>query len=178
MAFDALAIAHYFLDKARPESKLITPLALQKLVYFAHGWHLALLGQPLINQRVEAWDYGPVIHDIFGEFREFGRSPITRKAIRVDSPGFGKVNWCDLRFEEPKLEADEATKKLLDRVWDVYKKFSGIQLSNLTHAAGSPWEQTRRENPKLHNAVISDELIKDYFVAEAEKNAAPKRGQP
>lgn len=182
MAFDALAIANYFLDKARDEGKRLDPMALQKLVYFAHGWHLAVFNQPLIQQRVEAWDYGPVIRDIYREFKEFGKSPITRKANRWELDDFGEVNLDRIKSVEPQFVATpetSQTKALLDRVWDVYKRFSGVQLSNLTHTDKSPWCQTREENPAgaPGRVIINDSLIREWFQSQATRNAA-KREQP
>jgi uncharacterized phage-associated protein len=61
MPYPAAAIANEFIKVAKRNGVLLTPMKLQKLVYFAHGWYLALLGKPLINEPVEAWKFGPVI---------------------------------------------------------------------------------------------------------------------
>ena len=64
MRYKALAIANYYIDKANVEDTPLDHLRLQKLVYLAHGWHLAIHGRPLIEESVEAWKYGPVIADL------------------------------------------------------------------------------------------------------------------
>src|SRR5579875_2343089 len=84
MAYDARAVANYFLDLAAKEGRPLDPMGIQKLVYFAHGWNLAIFGSPLIRQRVEAWDYGPVIADLYQAFREFGPNPITSPAKKFE----------------------------------------------------------------------------------------------
>ncbi|MDQ6665177.1 MAG: DUF4065 domain-containing protein, partial [Acidobacteriota bacterium] len=90
MAYDALAVANYFLDCARKDGRELDPMGIQKLVFFAHGWHLALVGSPLIEQRVEAWEYGPVIPDIYHAFKEFGAGAIKSHAQKaVMLPGTG-----------------------------------------------------------------------------------------
>ena len=76
----AKAVANYFLDKAKNAHRPLTPMKLQKLVYIAHGWHLALFDASLIRERVQAWRWGPVIEDLYHEFKEFAKQPITRKA--------------------------------------------------------------------------------------------------
>ena len=54
-------VAAYFvrLDDARDIEDGITNLKLQKLVYYAQGYHLAYFGTPLFSNRMEAWQYGP-----------------------------------------------------------------------------------------------------------------------
>ena len=72
MPYDPKAIANYFLDLARAQEKALTPLKIQKLVYFANGWHLAIKGVPLINEQVEAWRFGPVIPSLYTHFERMG----------------------------------------------------------------------------------------------------------
>src|SRR5271157_4349946 len=78
---DARAVANYFLDLAKKENRPIDPMGIQKFVYFAHGWNLAMYGRPLIIQDVEAWDYGPVIRDLYQDFKRFGNGPIETPAM-------------------------------------------------------------------------------------------------
>lgn len=78
------AVANYFLDKAREDGVDLSPMKLQKLIYFAHGWHLAIYGEPLIDESVEAWAWGPVISSIYHDFKKYGRDPITSPAVVVD----------------------------------------------------------------------------------------------
>ncbi len=156
--YDSKAVANYFLGLAEREGESLDPMKLQKLVYFAHGWHLAVTGEPLIDDIVEAWQYGPVIPTIYHEFKEFGRGAITRRARRV------VISGSKIRFVFPELDPSVDT-ELLDRVWDAYGGTSGVQLSNLTHAAGTPWDKIWTANHGRKNADIPDELIKEYFVA-------------
>ena len=54
MAYDARAIANFFLDKAGEDKQSLDQMKIQKLVYYANGWHLALRSSPLIDEQVEA----------------------------------------------------------------------------------------------------------------------------
>ena len=56
--YRASDIANYFLDRAQ-QGDAITQMKVQKLVYFAHWWHLGITKNPLIRYQVEAWSYGP-----------------------------------------------------------------------------------------------------------------------
>jgi uncharacterized phage-associated protein len=82
MPYDPKAIANYLLEVAKNHNETLTPMKIQKLVYFANGWHLALKNEPLINEQVEAWPYGPVIPSLYRAFRRFGDQAITALAIR------------------------------------------------------------------------------------------------
>ncbi len=70
MAFAARQVANWFIERAAQEGEYLTQLKLQKLVYMAHGWNLALLGKPLISENIEAWKWGPVIRYAIPRFRE------------------------------------------------------------------------------------------------------------
>jgi uncharacterized phage-associated protein len=130
-------------------------MEMQKLVYFAHGWMLGVYERPLISQRVEAWDYGPVISDLYHAFKHFGNLPITQPAKSAQMTGRA---FHVTQPEFPKHQ-DPQVASLLDRVWATYKHFTAIQLSNMTHAPDSPWSTARKNNQPF----IDDDLIKKYF---------------
>lgn len=149
------AIANYFLDLASKEGEKIDPLKIQKLVYFAHGWNLAIYDKPLISEPVEAWRFGPVISDLYQAFKHYGNEPITAKAEKYD---FTRAPYRRFAPEIP--ETDMATRMLVKKVWDAHKVYTGIQLSNVTHQPGTPWANTWG---KKNTSYIPDEEIKAYF---------------
>lgn len=59
--YDARDIANFFLDAAERNQTTLSITSLLKIIYFAHGWHLAEFGLPLIGQPFEAWQHGPVV---------------------------------------------------------------------------------------------------------------------
>ena len=168
MAYSAKAVANFFLDKAEAAGVRVSPMKVQKLVFYGHGWSLGLRDEPLINETVEAWKFGPVIRSLYEEFREFGSSHIARRARKY------KMTGGEVKVVVPRIpEDDTATRALLDRVWTVYHKYSGIQLSNMTHATGTPWAETVKPfggEPPL-GLDISDELMKAYFKRMAASDA-------
>ena len=162
MPYDSRAIANYFLDLAHASGRTLDPMQVQKLVYFAHGWNLALNHAPLIDDTVEAWQFGPVIPTLYHEFKHFGRGPITSKASSLRF-----IDGDKLEFEEPTLErgpATRAVRDLLDAIWQAYGAFTGVQLSNLTHEPGSPWHVTWHRAEGRKNVDIPDELIQEHFA--------------
>ena len=105
--YSAKAIANYFLDKADEESISLTPMKIIKLVYIAHGWYLALTDKPLIKDYVEAWTYGPVIPDLYHEFKKYGNRPIQEYATEIVTPTVNPLPH-DLPF---------SIEQFLDKVW-------------------------------------------------------------
>jgi uncharacterized phage-associated protein len=168
MAYTAAAIANYFLEKAKRDGTSLDPMKIQKLVYFAHGWNLALRNEPLIKERIEAWEYGPVIPPLYHQFKHFGNGPITEPAVNYQLDG-GKVCYRIASLnDEGESDSNQIAGQLLDRVWDVYKDFNAIQLSNMTHVDGSPWQLAWSRNPGKKGVVIDDDLIKADFERKAE----------
>jgi len=163
MAYDAAAIANYFLDLADQKGTELDPMKIQKLVYFGHGWHLAFRDEPLIKERIEAWEYGPVIPPLYGQFKKFGNGPITERALKLEFES-SKISYKVASIEgQADQQTTTFTKSLLDRIWEVYGSLTAIQLSNLTHEDGSPWAITIAKNPGQKHLVIDDDLIKTDF---------------
>jgi uncharacterized phage-associated protein len=51
---------------------------LQKLLYYAQGYALALLGRPLFRDRIEAWDHGPVVPGVWQAHTQHQARPLPR----------------------------------------------------------------------------------------------------
>ena len=152
----SMAVANWFVENASD----ISPLKLQKLIYFAHGWHLALRDQPLIDEYIEAWDYGPVVPSVYHEFKEFGNRPINIPGTTIELSGDTKF-----RIVTPRLspESDQSVEALLKKIFEVYGAYSALRLSADTHKVGTPWEETRKLHPNRKGVDIDDELIQAYF---------------
>lgn len=148
MPYLASQIANYFIIRGRAEDVKIDPLKMQKLVYLAHGWHLAFEKRPLICETIEAWKYGPVVPSLYRQFRDYGYSTIDK-----EMPVFALADKIDAR-----------TEALLNQVWLKYGHISGVSLSAMTHESGYAWELARRgheanwNSPDIQNVWIQDEF--------------------
>ena len=157
MAFSAQAVANEFIDIAGKGN--LDPMKLQKLVYYAHGWHLAIENAPLIQQSFEAWQFGPVIPDLYQEFKVYGAGKVTDYATKL-------IHATNKRVA-PRIPDDdtsrrsEAARCLIGDVWSVYGEYSAIKLSNATHKKGTPWANWY--DPYKHHVVIPNDEIKRYF---------------
>ena len=111
-------VADYFLAKTDPElGDLMTHMKLQKLVYYAQGFNLALYNEPLFSEPIEAWQHGPVCPQLHQYYKDHGSSEI--KPVK-DLEEVSKL------FTKEQLE-------LLDEVYTVYGCFAAWYLRQLTH---------------------------------------------
>lgn len=128
-------VAHYFLmldSKDRGDG--ISNMKLQKLAYYAQGFHLALHQAPLFNETIEAWQHGPVVPQLYHEYKQFDRYAIQYD----DSRDFD----CSV-FTESELD-------LLDEVYAEFGQFTALALRNMSHNE-PPWinnQQSRQEIPQ------------------------------
>ncbi|MBR1437890.1 MAG: SocA family protein [Synergistaceae bacterium] len=142
--FNVQLIADFFLSKSD-----LSPKKLQKLLYYAYCWVLALLNEnpnhihvKLFHERIEAWVHGPVIPSVYKFYKSYGADNIPH----ID-------NFDTSIFPYEVLD-------ILNQVWDVYGQFSGNQLETISHKQ-SPWILARNDLPPYEP---SDNLISDYSI--------------
>jgi uncharacterized phage-associated protein len=118
-------VSDYFLSLCEPEAgDTISNLKMQKLLYYAQGFHLALFDELLFPEKIKAWQYGPVVEEIYHEYQEYsdGAIPTPRRInLRV--------------FDQEKID-------FLKEIYQVYGQFSALRLMQLTHSE-SPWNTTK-----------------------------------
>lgn len=138
------------------QMKEVTPLALQKILYFIQGIYMVLYGKPLYKEDCMAWVHGPVYEDVYDLFKDFKYNPIEddRFAIFKD------------RFEE----LSEHEKKVIDLVINTFGKYSGKVLENITHEE-LPWKNARvgYEASEHSREIMSKDGIRNYFISVANK---------
>lgn len=120
----------------------VSPMKLQKLMYFICKEYVQQFGESPISEQFEVWQYGPVLPSVYSEFKSFGANPITEYA--KDAKGTAlKVN----EDTNPNLA------EIIDKVWRRYKNQSGIALSQITHKRESGWYRAYAQQ----RAYITDE---------------------
>ena len=141
-------VAEFIILSAGEESDM-THLKLQKMLYFAQGTHLARTGTPLFEDAIQTWKLGPVVETIYQRYKVCGKNPIYAEGL------------TDSAVEQSFTEEEANT--IIDVILE-YGKYSASYLIDLTHAPGTPWDQTDL------NTQISNNLIHQYFQG---KDAAP-----
>lgn len=126
----AEAVARYLVllaeagdDGPASEPDCLTPLRLQKLLYYVQGWSLAMNGRPMFTDRIQAWKYGPVVRSVYDLFKDCKSGAIPGDA--ASSEGLSREQ-----------------RDFIEQVWQAYKPYSAIALANMTHDE-MPWKKAR-----------------------------------
>jgi len=131
-------VALYFVSLVDEEAgDSISNLKLQKLLYYAQGFNLAFYGNPLFSESIKAWMHGPVVPQVYHEYKDFGSGPIAVAPVNLD-------------------DYSDQVRSLLDDVYTVYGQFTASKLRDLTHGE-PPWKNT----PQSETIPLS--LMKDFF---------------
>lgn len=146
---DPCQIANEFIQEAIDREEPITPLEVQKLIYFAHGWTLANYNKPLHHDEWEAWPYGPVLPVVYHRLSYYRGDPVDDTILAHDTP-----------FEDYE-------RRMINEVYDGYRHMGGPRLSRLTHVRGGPWYQVKKK--KWGSRVIPNALIRKYFIRVSRK---------
>lgn len=125
----------------------VTPLMLQKLLYFIQGVYSALYGKPIFEEDCRAWVHGPVYPEVYELFRDFKYNPID-----------------DARFAllEGTVDAlTEEEKNVIDLVVNTFGMYGGKVLERITHNE-DPWKEARKG---YGDSIPSSELLpKDHIM--------------
>ncbi len=152
MAYSAALIAYAFVKKGIEQRKPVTQMKLQKMVYFAHGYHLAKYGTPLIEEEFEAWKFGPVIPSIYHTYKLYGSEEITDNTLIPD------VRNLELLSISLSYQAIDA----INYTWEVTKDIDAVALSLWSHKPGSPWAEAFK--PNVNSIPIRNDRIGEYFA--------------
>lgn len=156
MPYSSLEIANYFIKSSQRTGVELTPMKLIKLCYIAHGWCLGLYGKELLDEAVQAWQYGPVITSVYHMFKHYGNNQITEMVRQGGS------------YPLPNPEINP----LLDKIWEIYGKYNGVQLSTMTHQPNTPWDimWNQRNGRNSQSTIIPNDLIKSHYREKAQSN--------
>lgn len=157
MTYKVMDIARFVINYCNNKGYEISNLKLQKLLYFIQAEYLANYSRtPCFEEDIQAWNFGPVIPEVYHEFKMYGSGNIPR----VDS-----YSICDFEnFEFGRKEFDENIiceddRKRIELALDGLSEYSAATLVNVTHNQ-KPWNDAYNGE---HNQIISKESIRDYF---------------
>jgi uncharacterized phage-associated protein len=141
--YDPFSLFNYFLKKSLNLNIRLTPVQIELLIYFGHGWYLALNGKPLFTNPIKAWRDGPVVEDI----HKFYNKPKLDFQATLDLEKIKELKEVDLPF--------------LDGIWEYYHHLGEIEMIQLCHEPESPWFHTYEKSSR--DVVIDNNLIERHY---------------
>jgi len=137
--------ADFLLAESREQGEVLTNLKLQKLLYYAQAWYLALEDRALFSEDFQAWAHGPVLPSQYHRFKEFAWRPLT---VDVTQPTI----------------ANEAVKQHLQAIIEEFGTETAVALERMTHRE-APWIEARNGLPNgaASDARISPDSMKKYY---------------
>lgn len=148
MSFDPSMISNNILKRAFEEGVPVSPMKLQKILYFAASEYAKRTGgRVLLMEQFQPWKYGPVLQSVYGEFKTYGAQPIKRYA--KDSRGRAYI------IDE---NDDQVLNDTLSDVWDATKSKSAFRLSEITHSRGSAWWDAFQDDDRyIDDAALGED---------------------
>lgn len=151
--YDVRAVANLLLGVAQTIGLRVTPLSLQKLLYFCHGQFLIERRVPLVKGAFEAWQHGPVHPYLYHVLKANAANAIIDRLENIDAVT-GEVTLVD----EPD---DDEVREVVDRVLRALSPLTAGQLVTLSHAEGGPWSVAMKRyvsqpgaGPRMGNDLI------------------------
>jgi uncharacterized phage-associated protein len=138
-------VAKYFVSLVDEEAgDSISNLKLQKLLYYAQGFYLAFFGVPLFSEQIKAWIHGPVVPQVYHEYKDSGSGPIPVEPVNLD-------------------DYPAQIREFLDEVYAVYGQFSASKLRDMTHAE-PPWKNATQSEAISHSSMM--EFFKTLVIVD------------
>lgn len=140
---DAKTVANFMVYIMADAFDDLTNMKINKLLYFAQGHYLREYGKPLFDDRIEAWNHGPVVPSVYDAYKSYGDAPIREYDMST--------------IDDITPEAE----RILFGVARKYGKYTASSLRTMTHVIGSPWDRAYR--PGCAHVEIPLQTIQEYF---------------
>lgn len=154
-----LAISYIF-----AQVQEITPLALQKVLYYIQGIHMVQFRQPLFEEDCQAWVHGPAYESVYDLFKNFRYNPIEDNRFAL--------------FQNRFKELSDEEKRLIDLVLDTFGMYSGKTLECITHQE-EPWKNARdgyADDQPSKVVIPKDDIMKYFDCVNKKHNMLEKAG--
>lgn len=146
----------WFVNKD-PDSPLggLTPLKLQKILYYLATTYFQKFERRLFVEDFQKWQYGPVVKEVYYEFKPFGIRHIAKpKAVLERNPGSG-LSFTRKEFDPKVLESDRDFTDIADAVINKFVKWNAFDLVERTHEENA-WKNFESEILRGCELVYSD----------------------
>ena len=155
--YNVLDVCRYVINYSNDKDYGISNLKLQKVLYFIQAYFLISTPEQCFRERIEAWDFGPVVPEAYREYKQFGSSNIPNVSyyVEMDFDDFWKSKVKKYRSEV----ISDGDKRRIEAVVDRFSDYSATDLVEITHNQ-APWMDAYVPN---RNNEITPQAIKEYF---------------
>lgn len=143
--YSAKQIALHILSSVDPHYHDISNLKLQKLCYYAQGLMSAMRGVPLFEEKIFAWDHGPIVKDLYYDYKNHGSNPIPLEGLET-------------------VILDPHDEAVLDDILAHYRHYSALGLRDMTHEE-DPWKDAYAHN----QGEITVEKMVEHFLPQIDE---------
>lgn len=152
MSMSATVVCNNVLRRAFDENIPVSPMKLQKLLYFISCEYAKNTGIDLLSEDFGVWQYGPVLPTVYDEFKSFRSEPITKYATDANGTAYA-------------IDENSAPnlKVAINRIWQAFKCYDGITLSRITHKDGSGWSVAFSQD---RSKITTDDMKADNTYGE------------
>ncbi len=159
MSYNVLDVCRYVIKYSNENDYGVSNLKLQKILYFIQAYFLLKKKDhtPCFNEKIEAWNFGPVVPEAYYEYKQYGSGDIPTQESYIISDG--KWNFKRIKFDDTVIVDED--KALIKKVVDTFVDYSATDLVSLTHRQ-SPWIDAYVPH---QNNEITINAIKEYFNA-------------
>lgn len=156
---NVLDVARYIINYSNEKGYGVSNLRLQKLLYFVQAYYLAFTDshEPCFSDVIEAWEFGPVVPQVYHEFKCYGSGniPTINSYFDYDENAI----WSIKRIPYVSNVIPENDKKIIQGVVEQFSNYSTSALVELTHKQ-KPWRSVYDRSQKNE---IKKSSIKEYF---------------
>lgn len=150
----ATIVANSILRRAFADKVDVTPMKLQKLLFFTTCLYQRRTGRRLLVESFQPWRYGPVVQSVYDEFKRYRARPIDRYAMDATGHATAVTESSSRVF-----------RWAINTVWGNMRDMTAVELSRLTHVEGSAWSQAVAAHARfISNAAMAGDHTFDEVV--------------
>lgn len=157
--YDVLDVCRYVINYSNDKDYGISNLKLQKVLYFIQAYFLTNTpdNRSCFKERIEAWDFGPVVPEAYREYKQYGSANIPYITSFIDFDE--RCIWNSERKYYDSNVISSEHKDMINDVIDQFSNYSATDLVTLTHKQ-APWREAYV--PHMNNEITLD-AIRQYF---------------
>ena len=133
--YTAKQVARYIINKRSVDRRPICNLTLQNLLYLVWIEYHKRENTRLFDDRIYAWQFGPVVPEVYYDYCAYGGMDIDR------------------RYDSSQIGITESDAEVLDASLAEYLNYSVSRLVSKTHERGKPWHQVYVEQGGIKQEI-------------------------